>query len=82
MSFDIMFTRLGFEERMLNRLVTNALKALPGKLDIQRHSPSILYLCVLSGPVFRPKFIHELVCFMIQHYICVFCYLTGEIPVS
>ena len=35
---------------MLNRLAslamsTNVLKALPGKLDIKRHSPSILYLC-------------------------------------
>ena len=25
---------------------TRVLKALPGKLDIKRHSPSILYLCV------------------------------------
>ena len=25
---------------------TSVLKALPGKLDIKRHSPSILYICV------------------------------------
>ena len=36
-------------ERMLNRSAslatsTSVLKALPGKLDIKRHSPSILYL--------------------------------------
>ena len=28
-------------------LSTSVLKALPGKLDIKRHSPSILYLSVL-----------------------------------
>ena len=37
---------------MLNRsaslaMSTSVLKALPGKLDIKRHSPSILYLLVL-----------------------------------
>ena len=26
-------------------LSTSVLKALPGKLDIKRHTPSILYLC-------------------------------------
>ena len=36
-------------ERMLNRsaslaMSTSVLKALPGKLDIKRHSPSILYV--------------------------------------
>ena len=36
-------------ERMLNRsaslaMSTSVLKALPGKLDIKRHSPSILYI--------------------------------------
>ena len=35
---------------MLNRsaslaMSTSVLKALPGKLDIKRHSPSILYIC-------------------------------------
>ena len=35
---------------MLNRsaslaMLTHVLKALPGKLDIKRHSPSILSLC-------------------------------------
>ena len=38
---------------MLNRsaslaMSTSVLKALPGKLDIKRHSPSILYLFVFS----------------------------------
>ena len=38
---------------MLNRsaslaMSTSVLKALPGKLDIKRHSPSILYLMGLS----------------------------------
>ena len=35
MSFNIKFTRLGFE---------NVLEALPGKFDIKRHSPSILHI--------------------------------------
>ena len=41
---------------MLNRLAslamsTSFLKALPAKLDIKRHSPSILYLqCWIFGP--------------------------------
>ena len=39
---------------MLNRsaslaMSTNVLKALPGKLDIKRHSPSILYICTIKG---------------------------------
>ena len=38
---------------MLNRsaslaMSTSVLKALPGKLDIKRHSPSILYLLCLN----------------------------------
>ena len=38
---------------MLNRsaslaMSTSVFKALPGKLDIKRHSPSILYLLVLT----------------------------------
>ena len=46
----IRFTRLW--ERMLNRsaslaMSTSVLKALPGKLDIKRHSPCILYFCLL-----------------------------------
>ena len=37
---------------MLNRsaslaMSTHVLKVLPGKLDIKRHSPSMLYVCVL-----------------------------------
>ena len=41
---------------MLNRsaslaMSTSVLKALPGKLDIKRHSPSILYLLGLLDPV-------------------------------
>ena len=43
------FTKLGFEKRVLNRpaslaISTNVLEALPGKLDIKRHSPSTLYI--------------------------------------
>ena len=44
---------------MLNRyasltMSTSVLKALPGKLDIKRHSPSVLYVfavmrCVIKG---------------------------------
>ena len=39
---------------MLNRsaslaMSTSVLKALPGKLDIKTHSPSILYLCMQSS---------------------------------
>ena len=39
---------------MLNRsasltMSTSILKALPGKLDIKRHSPSIFYLSNLNG---------------------------------
>ena len=30
------------------RNVNNVLKALPGKLDIKRHSPSILYISILK----------------------------------
>ena len=30
---------------------TSVLKALPGKFDIKRHSPSILYLVRLKGPL-------------------------------
>ena len=40
-------------ERILNRssslaMSTSVLKALPGKLDIKRHSPSILYLLAIG----------------------------------
>ena len=31
---------------MLSRYSTSVLKALPGKLDIKRHSPSILYITI------------------------------------
>ena len=49
MSFDIKFTRLGFENtcwitRQASRCQQAFSKALPGKLDIKRHSPSILYV--------------------------------------
>ena len=41
------------QERVLNRLAslamsTSVLKALSGKLDIKRHSPSILYISCLG----------------------------------
>ena len=29
---------------------TSVLKALPGKLDIKRHSPSILYVSIINVP--------------------------------
>ena len=40
---------------MLNRsaslaMSTSVLKALPGKFDIKRHSPCILYLSTRNGP--------------------------------
>ena len=69
-SFDIKFTRLGFENacwitrptlwyqqpfskpclvKASLAMSTSVLKALPGKLDIKRHSPSILYvMCLLQ----------------------------------
>ena len=42
---------------MLNRsaslaMSTSVLKALPGKLDIKRHSPSILYICAYAVTYF------------------------------
>ena len=45
----LLISSLPGSERMLNRsaslaMSTSVLKALPGKLDIKRHSPSILYL--------------------------------------
>ena len=48
-SFDIKFTRLGLENACANfstslAMLTSVLKALPGKLDIKKHSPSILYI--------------------------------------
>ena len=61
---------------MLNRsaslaMSTSVLKALPGKLDIKRHSPSILYL--LSG-VGEP-FLEQNTC-----HCPVFCVLTFSKP--
>ena len=51
---------------MLNRsaslaMSTRVLKALPGKLDIERHSPSILYL-LSQGQAIGLK-----ICFYFQH---------------
>ena len=43
-SFDIKFTRFGFENAASLVMSTSVLKALPGILDIKRHSPSILYI--------------------------------------
>ena len=52
---------------MLNRsaslaMSTSVLKALPGKLDIKRHSPSILYL--FSIAVFRHAYSLVRLCFV------------------
>ena len=46
---------------MLNRsaslaMSTSVLKALPGKLDIKRHSPSILYLRSLNDQIVQANF--------------------------
>ena len=51
---------------MLNRsaslaMSTSVLKALPGKLDIKRHSPSILYIYYLFGCINGNTFFHALV---------------------
>ena len=50
---------------MLNRsaslaMSTSILKALPGKLDIKRHSPSILYVSIPDLIVVFPYHIHLL----------------------
>ena len=47
-SFDIKFTRLGLNQSANPAVSTSVLKALHGKLDIKRQSPSILYM---SAPV-------------------------------
>ena len=47
MSFDIKFTRRGFEN-------ASFLKPSPGKLDIKRHEPGILYLA--STPACKTQF--------------------------
>ena len=56
--FDIKITRLSFLERLLNcsaslAMSTSILKALPGKLDIKRHPPSILYIHMQLVPLSR-----------------------------
>ena len=50
---------------MLNRsasltMPTSVLKALPGKLDIKRHSPSILYISVLFEQFTETDLLHML----------------------
>ena len=48
-SFDIKFTRLGFENKAERhgkpRDSTSPLKALLGKLDTKRHSPKVFSIC-------------------------------------
>ena len=47
-SFDIKFSRLGIENSIYGfENAYSVLEALPGKLDIKRHSPSILYILVI-----------------------------------
>ena len=57
---------------MLNRsaslaMSTSVLKALPGKLDIKRHSPSILYL--LDGLALQPHLISDVIQKVQRHQI-------------
>ena len=53
MSFDIKFTRQGFEKAGLPSDSTCVLKAEPGKLDIKRHSPSILFISLPIDLLFK-----------------------------
>ena len=56
---------------MLNRsaslaMSTSVLKALPGKLDIKRHSPGILYvsdLCQAFDKIFQIKIVYVVIYF-------------------
>ena len=43
-SFDIKFTRQGFENLRLPSDSTCILKVEPGKLDVKRHKPGILFI--------------------------------------
>ena len=57
---------------MLNRsaslaMSTSILKALPGKLDIKRHSPSILYLSTCSRSFLQIKYL-VVVCRLLYVY--------------
>ena len=71
---------------MLNRsaslaMSTSVLKALPGKLDIKRHSPSILYFLLhgifmtkidLFSIIYSfksEKFVNCMALYMIEHYV-------------
>ena len=56
---------------MLNRsaslaMSTSILKALPGKLDIKKHSPSILYLSTCSRSFLQIKYL--VVCLLLYVY--------------
>ena len=48
MSFDIKFTRQGFERLGLPSDWTCVLEAEPGKLDIKKHEPCILFISFLQ----------------------------------
>ena len=53
MSFDIKFIRQGFEKACLHREATCVLKAQPGKLDIKRCEPGILFISLPTDPLFK-----------------------------
>ena len=54
---------------------TSVLKALPGKLDIKRHSPNILYIpWILSSAGIISLRMSELVTFLL--YVCVSLFVS------
>ena len=55
--FDIKFTRFGFENacyifRLAQRFNKRSLKALPGQLDIKRHSPCSYDVNIIENVIF------------------------------
>ena len=58
MSFDIQFTRQGFDRTLVESQglpsdSTYVLKALPGKLDIKRCEAGILFISLPIGSLFK-----------------------------
>ena len=67
---------------MLNRsaslaMSTSVLKALPGKLDIKRHSPSILYILV-HFPMYTEQQKKRIFCIFGMVYKLGFKYLSDD----
>ena len=52
---------------------TSVLKALPGKLDIKRHSPSILYLSVQQNPKSPLEAADLQMPAKVRSYVCTCC---------